>query len=111
VENALRSLARSTVEMKAAISSSSVRALPELPGVPDACSGASWPDFSLLLLLPRPLLVALSPARLLWEVLVHRLRPAKLLLYRCTGAGLGDVDPDDAMAVSWVIPPGLRSAC
>ena len=108
----MRSLARSTVEMKAAMSSSSVRALPELPGVPDACSRASWPDFSLLLLLlPRPLLVALSPARLLWEVLVQRLRPAKLLLYRCTGAGFGDVDPDDAMAVSWVMPPGLRSAC
>jgi hypothetical protein len=68
------------VEMKAAMSSSSVRALPELPGVPGACSEASWPDFSLLLVLARPLLVALSPTRLLWEVLVQRLRPAKLLL-------------------------------
>jgi hypothetical protein len=79
-EKLFMSLAFSMVEMKAAMSSSSVRALPELPGVPGACSEVSWPDFSLLLVLARPLLVALSPTRLLWEVLVQRLRPAKLLL-------------------------------
>lgn len=71
----LRLLARSMLEMKAAMSSSSVR--PELPGVPPSLS---WPDFSLLLLLPLPLEVLLSPALLVCEVEVKRLRLAKELL-------------------------------
>ena len=69
---AFKPLARSMLEMKAAISSSSVR--PELPGVPPSFS---WPDFSLLLLLPRPDEVVLSPALLVCEVEVKRLRLAK----------------------------------
>lgn len=87
--------------MKAAMSSSSVLPLPELPS-------CSCPDRSLLDVLPRPELVALSPALLPCDV--KRFLLAKLLLYLCIGAGRGEADPEDAMACS-PLEPGARKDC
>jgi hypothetical protein len=82
--------------MKDAMSSSSVFALPLLPGR----------SFSFESLLPRPEEVLLSAALLL-EV-QRRGRLAKLLLY-LTGAGFGDEDAEDANVASGA--DGVRRCC
>lgn len=91
------------------MSSSSVRALPELPGVPSARPSPSWPDFSFEEVLPRPELMLLSAPLLLCDV--SRLgRLAKLLLYLLGGAGFGDAELGDTTAIS-VAEGGARSCC
>lgn len=100
----LTSLDRSRSEMKEAISSSSVLPLPELVPMPSL----GWLIFSFELELPRPELVLLSAA--LPDCDVNRFcRLAKELTYRLPPV-LGDVDPDDATAVSCGVD-GARNCC
>lgn len=105
-----RSLALSICEMNEAMSSLSSDAGYSCAEGLLPSGNARLLDLSLFEpLLARPELPALSPVLL--PCAVYRfVRPAKLLLYRCTGAGFGDDEPELTTAVSLGIG-GARSAC